>query len=88
VNKIENLKMMNKIARSLNNSDYVHYWLAHGIPDGTTKDDFSYLVADYEEFERVFIKTLQYALKDGLFNITDEELDFARQYQPNIKNVK
>ncbi len=89
--KINTLKMMDNIARKVNDEElFYNYWLAFGIPDEASEEDYEDLAEDpfYEEMEEVFKKLMKMALKDGLYDATEEELEFARKYEPKIKNVQ
>lgn len=88
--KINNLKMMDNIARKVNDEDLFYgYWLSLGVPDEATEEDYKDIANDnYNEIEEVFKKLMKKALEDGLYNATEEELEFARKYEPKIENVQ
>lgn len=89
--KINNLKMMDNVARKVNDETlFYNYWLAFGVPDEASEEDYEDLAEDpfYGEMEEVFKKLMKMTLKDGLYDATEEELEFARKYEPKIENVQ
>lgn len=88
--RTKNLKMMDRVARRVNDEDIFEYWLMMGIPDGASDDEFPIWadnMEDYNEFERVFKKLLKAAKEDGLYNASEEEYEFAKKYEPEIINL-
>lgn len=88
--KIKNLKMMDNVARKINDEEIIDYWLTNGVPDSATDEDFKDIVEnnDFDEMESVFKKIIHEAIKDGLYNATKEEFEFAKRYEPKIQNEK
>ena len=82
---------MDKVAYKANDQDVVGFWLSCGIPNGSTEEDFEEYAEDpetFEEFVEVFKKYMKLVHKnDGLVNATDEELELARKYEPEIENA-
>jgi hypothetical protein len=88
--RTKNLKMMDRVARRVNDEDIFEYWLMMGIPDGASDDEFPVWadnMEDYNEFERVFKKLLKAAKEDGLYDASEEEYEFAKKYEPEIINI-
>lgn len=86
--KIANLKMMDKVIRSLNDEEYLYgSWLSYGVPDEETEDGYEDDAEDYERIENVFKDILRSVVEnnDELFNPSEEVLAFARKYEPEIK---
>ncbi len=88
--KINTLKMMDNVARRVNDEElFYNYWLAFGVPDEASEEDYEDIAKeDYEDIEKIFKKLMKMALKDGLYDATEEELEFARKYEPKIENVQ
>lgn len=87
--KINNLKMMYKVAYKVNDTELLYYWLSYGIPDGAEENEFEDFANDYEEFENTFKKYMNLVSNNGgLYNATKEEYEFAKKYAPKIKNYK
>ncbi len=88
--KIKNLKMMDNVARKINDEEIFNYWLSYGVPDSATNEDFKCIVEnnDLDEIESVFKKIIHEAIKNGLYNATEEEFEFAKKYEPKIQNEK
>lgn len=89
MNKIDMLKMMDRIARKVNDEDiFYDYWLAYGVPDEATEEDFKEIAdTDFSEIEDVFKSLISLASQDGFYNLSQEELEFAKQYDPLITNI-
>ena len=87
--RIVNLKMMDNVARKVNDEElFYDYWLAFGVPDGASEEDYEDIAKeDYENIEKVFKKLMTMAKENGLYDATEEELEFARKYEPEIENV-
>lgn len=90
MNRKEIIILMDDVARRVNDEDVFEYWLVNGVPNGATDSDYEYFMRDEEfnDLERVFAKLMKYAKEDGLFNATEQEYEFARKYEPQIKNLK
>lgn len=88
--KIETLKMMDNVARKINDEEVFEYWLINGVPDGATNEDYADIVKDndFNRIEKVFKILIHEAVKDGLYKATDEELKFAQKYESTIQNIK
>ena len=87
--KVEKLKKMDSVARSFNDEELFDLWLAYGVVDEADEDDYiNMAMNDFEDIERVFTKLIKNAVeeKSGLYNATEEDLAFARQYNPDIQS--
>ena len=80
---------MDSVARSFNDEELFDLWLAYGVVDEADEDDYiNMAMNDFEDIERVFTKLIKNAVeeKSGLYNATEEDLAFARQYNPDIQS--
>ena len=88
--RADDLRMMDRVARRVNDEDVFEYWLMVGVPDGAEDwefDEWAKSDEDYLEFEKAFKKLMKAALDDGLYNADEEEYEFAKKYEPEIKNL-
>lgn len=90
--KIANLKMMDRVVRRLNDEEYLEdTWLSLGVPDEASEEDYEFIASDsYDEMEELFKKILHsvVANEDGLFNPSEDIVEFARKYEPEIKIIE
>lgn len=86
--KVETLKMMDRVMRKANDEDIFYSWIAYGVVDEATEEDYKTIAQeDYEDVERVFKKLIKSAVEGGLYQATDEEFEFAKRYEPSIENL-
>lgn len=84
------LRLMDLACRSINDEDYVDIWLQEGCPDESTQEDYED-IARYNDFDRIkdlFKKLMKYAVEDGLFRCPEEAYEYAKKFQPELKNLK
>ena len=70
MNKIQKLRAMDLLARSVNDEDAIEYWLTYGVPDGeiketTTDEDLQWLIEYYDEIVAVFLRCMVAAREGG-----------------------
>lgn len=71
--RIELVRAMDTVARSLNDESLVNYWLSLGVADGDqdlSDDDMDIYVeddADFKELMTTFTKLMKHAYDDGLY---------------------
>lgn len=85
------LKLMDIACRSINDEDYVDIWLYDGCPDESTQEDYDEIAEDIDEYNRMealFKGLMKHAVADGLYDCPEEAYEFAKQYQPDLKNLK
>lgn len=90
MNRKEKIILMDETARRVNDEEVFEYWLMNGVPDGAVDEDYDFFIKDDEfiELERVFRKLMKLAKVDGLFNATEQEYELAKEYEPDIENIK
>ena len=84
------LRLMDLACRSINDEDYVDIWLQEGCPDESTQEDYED-IARYNDFDRIkdlFKKLMKYAVEDGLFRCPEDAYEYAKKFQPELKNLK
>lgn len=85
------LKLMDIACRSINDEDIIDIWLYDGCPDESTQEDYDEIAEDIDEYNRMealFKGLMKYAVADGLYDCPEEAYEFAKQYQPDLKNLK
>lgn len=85
------LKLMDIACRSINDEDIIDIWLYDGCPDESTQEDYDEIAEDIDEYNRMealFKGLMKHAVADGLYDCPEEAYEFAKQYQPDLKNLK
>lgn len=85
------LKLMDIACRSINDEDIIDIWLYDGCPDESTQEDYDEIAEDIDEYNRMetlFKGLMKHAVADGLYDCPEEAYEFAKQYQPDLKNIK
>lgn len=85
------LKLMDIACRSINDEDIMDIWLYDGCPDESTQEDYDEIAEDIDEYNRMealFKGLMKHAVADGLYDCPEEAYEFAKQYQPDLKNLK
>ena len=91
VDRVKNLKLMDIAARHLNDEDLIDMWLSYGVPDGANDEDYQDIADDKESYidiENTFKKLMDAAKVDGLFDCPKDAFEFAKQYEPELKNTR
>lgn len=90
MNRKEKIILMDETARRVNDEEIFDYWLMFGVPDEATDEDYEFFMKDeeFKDLEIVFAKLMKLAKVDGLFNATEQEYELAKEYEPDIENIK
>ena len=86
--KCKILKAMDKTAREcINDENYMEYWLAEGVPDDSTDEDFEEWAENNDDFNE-FIKTFAHLI-DMIEEDPDEmsREEFSDSFIKNLQGV-
>jgi hypothetical protein len=85
--RIKNLKLMDSIARKTDDEElFYDYWLALGVPDCATEDDYEDIAKDdemYNDIVNVFKNVVKYT--KSFFDLTNEELEFELEFESGVE---